>query len=203
MAKEEMNRFVPQNRDFLFSGDVTQQSIAQVTSGLLGVINHDIYLKQVFPLIHKSEYKPEPIRLYIDSYGGDAFACLGLISVIEASSTPIFSIVTGSAMSAGQLIACAAHKRFCYKRSTFMVHQLLTEEEGDLETLKQAIAESERIQARVENIIYSHTKITKKKMEQIKKNKIDWYIEAEEAVKVGLVDAILTSQEELFAHITK
>ena len=72
----------------------------------------------------EKDYNREPIKLYINSYGGSIYDMWGLIDVILNSKTPIYTYCTGYAMSAAFKIFLAGHKRYCYKHSIFMYHQM-------------------------------------------------------------------------------
>jgi ATP-dependent Clp protease protease subunit len=74
--------------------------------------------------VHDLEYKPKPIKIHIDSYGGAVYQCFGLLGIIKSSKTTIHTLVTGCAMSCGFLIAIAGHKRFAYEKSTYLYHLL-------------------------------------------------------------------------------
>ena len=51
--------------------------------------------------------------------------------------------------------------------------------------------QTKKLQKTIENITLKRTNIPKKKLTQILKNKIDWYMTAEEALGLGVVDEIL------------
>ena len=69
-------------------------------------------------------YNREPIKLYINSYGGSIDDMWGLIDIILASKTPIYTYCLGYAQSAAFNIFLAGHKRFCLEHSVFMYHQM-------------------------------------------------------------------------------
>lgn len=185
----------PKSRDLVFSGEVTQRSIAKLTEDVLGVINYDAQMK-----IGDQAYKPDPIRIYIDSYGGDAYSVLGLISIIEASSTPIHTVATGAAMSAGFLLLVSGHTRFCYRHTTMMVHQLAYDFSGDLKSSTQELRESTRLQKNLSSVVKRHTNITKERLDEIDNKKEDWYMSSAEAKRNGVVDVILTKHDDLFMY---
>ena len=141
--------------------------------------------------INESNKSSSPIKLYINSSGGDVYPFLGLIDVIITSKTPIHTYTLGSAMSSALLVALAGHKRFAYKHSTFMIHQISTGEWGTAKHLEEDLVESKRLQKILDNIILSRTKITKRQLTSIYNHKKDWYINSEEALKYKIVDQII------------
>jgi ATP-dependent Clp protease protease subunit len=186
----------PKKRLLFFAGDVEQENIGYRIKKKILEINESDYLIKKLAAIYGFIYVPRPIKLYIDTYGGDIYTTLGLVGVIESSATPVFTYYTGSAMSAGFLILISGHKRFCYKYSSLMYHQISTESVGG-EARKQEmdVDENRRIMDIIEDIITSKTKISKRKLTQIYNQKDDWYINPEEALKLEIIDEILLEKE--------
>ena len=107
----------PLDRSLFLSQDVDQESISEIIEKIILINKDDERLKKIYKAFNLI-YTPEPIELYIDSYGGDVYSCYGLISVMENSKIPVHTIVTGSAMSSGFMILISGHKRFAHKLST-------------------------------------------------------------------------------------
>lgn len=181
---------LPKNRDLFFNRQVDQGSIGDLTQKIIEINQDDEYLEKLYS-IYGFEYKPEPIKIYIDSYGGHVYQCFGLLSVMERSKTPIHTIVTGCAMSCGFMILICGHKRFAHKLSTPLYHQVSSGAFGKIKEMEEAIEETKRLQKQLENIVISKTNISKKKLKEIIKTKKDWYMSAEEAKDLGVVDVIL------------
>ena len=70
----------------------------------------------------KSPAEREPIRLYINSPGGDVTEGFALISAMELSKTPIHTINMGQWSSMAFLIGIAGHKRFSLPKASFLMH---------------------------------------------------------------------------------
>lgn len=180
----------PKERTLVFSKDVDQSTIGDLTKSILEIIDDDAYISKIYKT-HGLEYNPKPIKIYIDSHGGNAYQCLGLLGVIEHSPVPIHTIVTGVAASAGFLISITGHKRFCYKTSTFMYHQIRGWNVGTLKQQTEKLEETKRLQELIEKHTKAHTKLTKEKLEEIYEKKKDWYLSAKDALKHGVVDEII------------
>jgi ATP-dependent Clp protease protease subunit len=134
---------------------------------------------------------PLPIHLYVNSYGGEVYLFLGLIDIINASKTPVYTYALGASMSSALLVVLAGHKRFAYKHSTFMYHQISTGEWGTTKHLEEDLVESKRLQKIIDNIILTKTKITKRQLTSIYNNKKDWYMNSEDALKYQIIDTII------------
>src|ERR1017187_1566959 len=108
---------LPKSRELFFIKQVDQSSIGELTKAIIEINQDDEHLKKLYS-VYNLEYRPDPIKIFLDSYGGQVYQCFGLLSVIERSQTPIHTIVTGCAMSCGFMILICGHKRFAHKLST-------------------------------------------------------------------------------------
>jgi ATP-dependent Clp protease protease subunit len=181
---------LPKDRILHFTKQVEQSSIAELTRSIVDIEEDDTYLKGLYGL-HGLEYKPLPIKIYIDSYGGQVYQCMGLIGIMERCKTPIHTIVTGVAMSCGFLITIAGHKRFCYPTSTLLYHQVSSVSGGTLKDIEDDVIEIKRLQKWFEDLTIRKTGIKKSRLKEVYKEKIDWYIPAEEALSLHVIDEIL------------
>lgn len=181
---------LPKKRDLFFIKQVDQASIGDVTQKIIEINQDDEHLKKVYS-IYGLKYEPEPIKIYIDSYGGYVYQCFGLLSVMERSETPIHTIVTGCAMSCGFMMLISGHKRFAHKLSTPLYHQVSSGAFGTVKEMEEKIEESKRLQEQLESIVKEKTNISKKKLKEIFDTKKDWYMTSEEALSLGVIDEIL------------
>jgi len=164
----------------LYLADNEDNAVDEIIKSILEINDDD-----------KGTASPRPIHLYINSYGGDVYPFLGLIDVIIASKTPVYTYTLGAAMSSALLVVLAGHKRFAYKHSTFMYHQVSTGEWGTTKHLEEDLVESKRLQKILDNIILEKTKITKRQLTSIYNNKKDWYMSSEDALRYQIIDQIL------------
>ena len=65
----------------------------------------------------------EPIKLYINSNGGALSGALKIIDAIKLSKTPVHTINTGMAYSAGFFIFITGEERYAYPNSSFLFHE--------------------------------------------------------------------------------
>ena len=89
---------LPQKRVLYLAAQVNQKSMNDLTKSIIQINEHERYLEKLFP-IYDLEYKPKPSRIYIDSYGGAVYQCLGLLGVMNKSVTPVHTFAAGAAMS--------------------------------------------------------------------------------------------------------
>ncbi len=181
---------IPKERTIYLAQQVDQSSINSITKSIVEINEDDEYISKL-SLIHGFEYKPKPIELYIDSYGGYVYQCLGLLNIMQKTKVPVNTIVTGCAMSCGFIIAITGHKRFAYDQATFMYHQVSTGAVGKLKDIEEDVIETKRLQKFIEEHTLAKTKLTEKDLEKCYDQKKDWYFTAKQALKNGIIDSIM------------
>jgi ATP-dependent Clp protease protease subunit len=161
----------------------------------LGQIDADL-VNEVIQLIYEineedgKKTQAEPIKLIINSFGGEVYSGLALIDVIDNSATPVYTICHGAAMSMGLIVYAAGHHRMDSKNATFMYHEASYPADGKLGFHKQEIKEVERIDKICDSYLLSKTKFEKKQLDKVKKTHKEWYFDTEIAVQYNLVDEI-------------
>lgn len=181
---------LPKTRNLFFSDGVDLSSIGKLSESIIEIETNDKYLKKLYS-VHGLSYNPDPIKIFIDSYGGIVYQVLGLISIMDACKTPIHTYSTGCTMSCGFLMLISGHRRFVYKHSTLLYHQVSNWLVGKLEDLKDDLKETKRLQKLIDSIVLEKTNLTKNKLKEINTIKKDWYMTANEALEYGVVDEIL------------
>lgn len=155
--------------------------------------NYDLLtLAKEIVRLNKDEAKvvdPEPITIFIHSYGGDLSQAQFLCDLIEASHIPIITVATGAAMSAGLLIFLSGKKRYAFKHSQLLIHQGSAAFSGTADEIKAAQETYERKLEKMEKYILSHTTIDKKLFD--KKKLKDWYVTGDELITLGIADKLV------------
>lgn len=180
----------PKERNLFLSAQVTQDSMNNISRSIIAINEHDEYISKIYDA-HDLEYNPKPIKLYIDSYGGYVYQCMGLLGIMKASKVAVHTIVTGCAMSCGFLISISGHKRFGYPKSTYLYHQVSSGAYGTAKDLEEEVIEVSRLQKMVEEITLENTRISQKKLDRIYKTKKDWFMNTDEALKLGVIDHVI------------
>lgn len=178
--------FNKDNRIFYISSDVESGEIGAVCNDLINLLAEDDKRET-----KEKDFKREPIKMYIQSFGGCIYDMWALIDIMLNSKTPIWTYCTGYAMSAGFKIFLAGHKRFMSKHAVFLYHQLSAWNVGKYKDMyeKQAVLDYE--QRQIETYVLNRTKIPKNKLDVIREKKIDWYIRCEEALKLGIAHEVI------------
>ena len=131
----------------------------------------------------------KPIKLFINSSGGDVQVMWSLINAIKLSKTPVYTIVYCIAMSAAAHILAAGHKRYAMPGSTILVHSGSCQFGGDLEKVESAKKYYDALSRSANDLLLAQTKIPAKDLK--KKGAVDWYMTSEDALKYGIVDAVV------------
>ena len=173
-------------RTFFLSDDVDNASVGKLVWEMLYQINEDNEKDE-----KEKDYKRDPIKLYINSCGGTIYDMWALIDVIQNSKTPIYTYCMGYAMSAAFSIFLAGHKRYCYKHSTFMYHQIYCKKNGNYQDLVEDRIEMDNLNKQVEEYVLERTKLTKEDVADIREKKKDFYIHSDKAIEYGIVDEVL------------
>ena len=73
----------------------------------------------------------QPIKLYIDSNGGDLVQTFIMIDSIRLSKTPVWTIGMGAVYSGGFFTFISGHRRIAYPSSSYLYHEGSTGTFGD------------------------------------------------------------------------
>lgn len=129
-----------------------------------------------------------PIWLHIHSGGGDLFSGLATADQLKDLKTPIYSIVEGLCASAATLISMACHKRFIMPSGFMLIHQFRAGMWGTYEQFKDEMKLQDML---IELLIKFYSTRTNFNADEIKELLThDSWFNAEQSVKVGLVDAV-------------
>ena len=134
------------------------------------------------------------IPVIIDSYGGQVYSLMSMISAIKSSELPIATIVEGKAMSCGAVLFShgAEGRRFMDPNATVMIHDVSSMDMGKVEELKAGAAEADRLNT----IIYTMMARNCGKKDDYfmkivdKKKHADWFLDAEEAKTHGMANQL-------------
>jgi ATP-dependent Clp protease protease subunit len=170
---------------YLFDA-IDNNTIKAVVESILKINKYDDELDK-----KEKDFKRIPIELIINSKGGIVYDGLSLINVIDKSKTAVHTYVYGLAASMSLLIAVSGHKRFSGSLSTFMYHSVSLNMGGHLEYLKNRLDETQRLQNIYDQYLVSKTKFEMDDLKIVQAHQNDWYISAEEALKLGIIDEIV------------
>ncbi len=163
---------------------------------LLGEINEDSTMELIKKLLYlENEPSDEPIKLYINSPGGEIRNGLLLYDVLHAMTKTVDIYCMGMAASMAAVLLASGRKghRHILPHSSTMIHEPLLARGGggsatSIARLSESIMETKRM---VNELLARHVGKT---LEEIDKaTSFDNYMSAEESVAFGICDDITTA----------
>lgn len=137
-----------------------------------------------------------PIKVFIDSPGGDVCALWTTIKAIEISKTPVYTINYCTAYSAAADLLASGHKRYALPGTSVMVHSGSCMFGGTMEQAENMKKHFDKLGKKVTDYFLAHTKVDPKTFK--KKAPGDWYMDEDEALKNGLIDEIIIDLDTLY-----
>jgi len=148
--------------------------------------------QQQISLAHNTGQKIIPV--VIDSYGGQVYSLMSMISAIKHAEIPVATIVEGKAMSCGAILFSFGEQglRFIDPDATVMIHDVSSMEYGKVEEIKASADETERLNQKVYTMMARNCGKKDDYFLKIvhKKGHADWFLDAEEAKRHGMANQI-------------
>jgi ATP-dependent Clp protease protease subunit len=180
----------PKNRYVILSGTIDDSKAGTIIDAIQEINWDDALKEQEF-----TGFERKPIRLVINSPGGSVYSGLAIVGVVEMSRTPVYTVCVGAAMSMALFVFLAGKKRLAHRNSTFLYHEITCFVWDKLEAIRQDLKEGERLQAMLDGMLLGKTSVLREQIDAAKAAKWDWYIPAEEALKLGIVHEIVDGPE--------
>jgi len=169
-----------ENRTVILAKEITRESAQRVISRLLLLAGED----------------PEtPIKLFINSPGGDVDAGFAIFDIVRYVKAPVDIIVAGLAASAAVIVLVASprERRFSLPNARFLIHQPSTGVQGVASDIQIEASEILKSREKINKLIAAETG---KSIEQIDKDtRRNFWMNAQQAKDYGLVSEIVTQRE--------
>lgn len=137
----------------------------------------------------------KPIKIFINTNGGDLSVTMLTASVIALSKTPVITIGMGRAYSGGALLLMSGHKRLIFDSTSVLIHDGSSGAIGDTGKVLDSLEFTKDSEDRVIQFILSHTRISSELMKENYRR--DWYMFSEDAIYYGVADKIITDIDEI------
>ena len=177
--------------------DIYSRLLKERVVFLVGVVNEmtaNLIVAQL--LFLESENPDKDISFYINSPGGSVSAGLAIYDTMQFIKPDVSTLCVGQAASMGSFLlsAGAKGKRFCLPNSRIMIHQPMGGFQGQASDIEIHAKEILYLRARLNEMLAQHTG---QSVETIANDTDrDNFMSAEEAVKYGLVDSVLSTRAE-------
>jgi len=163
--------------------------------------NRVVYFNEIFDFYSVQNAveqlkKPEaqdsttPIYLLIDSPGGSVLDGATLISQIEASKAPVYTVCTRLCASMAAMTHSYGVKRFALDRAILMYHPASLGAQGQLNNMISLLGTLQRYIDKMNANVVSRSKLSKDTYEHM--IAYEHWVDAEDALKEGLIDGIIS-----------
>lgn len=171
------------SRKIIISSPIDSNVAEKVVGQIMDINEFDNQMSVV------STYQPQPIEIYINSDGGSATDGFAIIGAMEMSETPIFTYGLGIVASMALGIFVKGDYRIAHRYTRFMYHSVAYGEMGYIQDHEDSLRESELVQYMYDDL-FKETKITREKMDEIRKSKTNFFFSGKEAVALGIADEV-------------
>ena len=168
--------------ELLFYGDVDRENTLEFV---------EKFKKLEIDLMKKAAelvgYEPM-IRVHIMSEGGDVYAGLNMMNVLERSRVKVVTIAQGACCSAATFVLLGGSERRMGKNAYLLIHQISTEMWGSFNDLKHELKSTDKLMKMLKDMYLSKTKIPEAKFKSLMKK--DIYLPPDKCLKYGIVSEI-------------
>jgi len=172
--------------------DIFSRLMADRLLWVAGPVNDQMSTIVQAQLMFLSNTASEDITMHVDSPGGSVKSGLSMVDVMDYIPCDIRTVNTGMAASMGSVLLGAGTKgkRSSLKHSTTMLHQSSGGFSGNIQDAKVDWAEWQKVNKELFNLLGNYCG---KKPEQVMKDATrDFWLNAKEALKYGIIDEIVT-----------
>ncbi|MDR2747784.1 MAG: ATP-dependent Clp protease proteolytic subunit [Treponema sp.] len=164
---------------------------------LSGEIKKDLAERAIRQLLLLEDMGDEPIRIFIDSPGGDADAGFAIFDMIRFVKPPVWTIGMGLVASAAAIIQLASPKewRVGLPNSHYLIHQPLSGIRGVATDIEIHARELDKLRAKINHLIANETGAPFDQVEQDTDR--DYWMNADEAVEYGLISRVVNGRGDL------
>ena len=162
-----------------------------------GEINKQLAERVIRSLILLEEESADPIKVYIDSPGGDADAGYAIFDMMRFVKPQITMIGMGLVASAAAIIILASprERRIGLPNSHYLIHQPMSGTRGVATEIEIHAKEIEKLRIKINRLIADETG---QPIEKVGKDTDrDYWMNAEEAVSYGLLSKVIKTRAEM------
>ncbi len=210
---DSVDEKVDDNKTFILVGSDEKGDDEFRAFGIVGDINEEKSSEAIYSLMHfhrsreveqlsdPSDPNSEivkvvnPIQFILSTHGGSAEEMFGIYDVMRnvKKDCDIITRGLGKVMSAGVLLLAAGTKgqREIGRNCRVMIHSAVGGYAGSLHNLENEMEEVRYIQEQYIKALVDETNMTTRQLKKMLEKKVNVYLSAEEAVKLGIADLII------------
>lgn len=186
----------PKNAQFDF---LNEKFLKTRTVLLTGEVNKELADKVISQLLLLESLSSDPIKLFIDSPGGDVDAGFAVFDMIRFVAPPVWAVGMGLVASAAAFILLAVPKerRVGLPHSRYLLHQpmIAGQVSGVATDLAIHAQEIEKTRAKINQVIADATGTPLNKV--VSDTDRDFWLDSAEALSYGLIHRIVEKRSEL------
>ncbi|WP_028975042.1 ATP-dependent Clp protease proteolytic subunit [Spirochaeta cellobiosiphila] len=185
-----------QKKDQENKDNVMDKMLKTRTILLSGEVNKELAEKVIRQLLLLEADGDDPIKVFIDSPGGDVDAGYAIFDMIRFVKPEVYTVGMGLVASAGALIllAAPAERRLGLPNSHYLIHQPLSGIRGVATEIEIHAKELEKLRAKLNKLISDETG---KPLEQVEVDTDrDFWMSADEAKEYNLINKIVTNRKD-------
>jgi ATP-dependent Clp protease protease subunit len=188
----------PESRTIGLFGEVEEVKISQIIGIMLDLAEESAPIQALEKEGEESNPEKEavdPIEFLISTPGGSADDMFALYDIMRMTreKCDILTFGIGKVMSAGVLLLASGTKgkRKIGKNCRVMIHSVIGGSSGPVFNLENEIEEMKYMQAAYIRALSAETNMTYKELKKMIDKKVNIYLSAEEAVKLGIADIVV------------
>lgn len=132
----------------------------------------------------------DPIILLLDSPGGSVIAGSKIISAIEASKRPVYTVCVTLCASMAAMIHSYGHKRMNVDRSILMYHNATGGVQGEVPNMLSLLHTLDRYIKKMDKNVIARSKLNERQYYDLVL--VDFWVDAEDALEKGLTDELVS-----------
>jgi ATP-dependent Clp protease, protease subunit len=132
----------------------------------------------------------KPILLELTTSGGSVISAFSIINCMNNLKVDVHTIINGCAASAGTLISLAGKKRYIYKYSYVLIHEIRSSFWGKLTTIEDQYNNTQKMMTNIIDYYKQYLKMEEKELTDILQR--DRFLSPDDCLKIGLVEQILS-----------
>jgi ATP-dependent Clp endopeptidase proteolytic subunit ClpP len=179
---EELDDIKVIDNHIYFYADVSMKSILNLT---------EVIKKTTNTFLHLNIQLDTELELYlhINSGGGDVFAVLSIINLIQNNKININTIIEGQACSAATILAMVGSTRQITENSYMLIHNISSEFWGKMHEFEDEMKNLTLLTKDIKKMYTKYSNINSKQLEKLLKK--DLLLNAKTCLNYGLVDDII------------
>ena len=137
----------------------------------------------------KYDIPPPPIKIYINSDGGELHSALAAFDVIRKNKVPIHTIIMELQCSAATIISLAGQTRKITQNSYMLIHNISSEFWGKNHEFEDEMKNMEMLTDNIKTIYKQNSNINQKRLDKLLKK--DLLMDADTCLRLNLVDDVI------------